>query len=550
MRCATIACLLPYLASGFGDCCDSPPPVQEDVVLIPTLEGLTIIGGGCPSEDQEFCHISFRNFDLPGLESALADVLTDYIGSPLTESGLSCLKEAIARFFQEQGRPVVLIQVPEQEVTHNRLHIQIIESKLGCVRVCNNKWFSSAKLVDQVRLCENEPINSDVLADDLRWLSRNPFREVDAIFSPGKQPYTTDVELLVRDRFPVRLFTGADNTGIPITGRTRYIAGLQASNFFRLDHILTYQFSTGNRYEDFHSHFLQYSAPLSWRHILDLYGAYARTEAEKFPFRNEGNSYLGSARYTIPIKGTKAIHVSEFALGFDFKRTNNNLLFSDHPIFAKNVNLTQFVASGRLGYRCGSNQYLLNGNLYYSPCNISGDDGSRSHFERLRPGANNRYAYFNGGAFFKHCFARDFSWTIDLRGQVATTNLLPSEQFGLGGYNTVRGYDEHQINKDNALLLNTEIRTPSIALFDRYHLRCYNEGLQFLAFLDYGLGVNHEKKGNLRKYDNLAGIGPGIRYVIEPYVTFRFDWGIQLSRLIEEHKFKSRVHFALYVNLW
>lgn len=40
------------------------------------------------------------------------------------------------------------------------------------------------------------------------------------------------------------------------------------------------------------------------------------------------------------------------------------------------------------------------------------------------------------------------------RGQLASTNLLPSEQMGLGGYNSVRGYLERQVNVDNGLIVN------------------------------------------------------------------------------------------------
>ena len=188
-------CMQMLCTGQFWEKLQANEPQPDDAQLISSLEGIHITGSGS-SPEVENSGIYFQNFDLPGLEYALSQELSTFLHRPLTEQGLLCIKETIARFFEGHGHPVVIVLVPEQEVTNQQLRVQVIESRLGQVRVCQNRWFKSGNLTDQVRLCQDQPIDSKVLAEDLRWLNRNPFREIDAIFIPRVQPYTTDVELL------------------------------------------------------------------------------------------------------------------------------------------------------------------------------------------------------------------------------------------------------------------------------------------------------------------------------------------------------------------
>ena len=133
----------------------------------------------------------------------------------------------------------------------------------------------------------------------------------------------------------------------------------------------------------------------------------------------------------------------------------------------------------------------------------------------------------------------DFSFALTLRGQLASHNLLVSEQYGLGGYSTVRGYNERVFNVDNAFLASTELRSPSLKMLNRKY---YSDLIQFLVFLDYALGRDvHPIPGNpVTRY--LLGVGPGVRYEVTPYLSFRGDLGFQLKHEGNRH---LRFHFSL-----
>ena len=155
-------------------------------------------------------------------------------------------------------------------------------------------------------------------------------------------------------------------------------------------------------------------------------------------------------------------------------------------------------------------------------------DQEESRYQRLRPFAKNSWVYLR--TTFKTILPLplDFSISMYLKGQASIHNLLPSEQLGLGGYDSVRGYEERAENADEGLNASIELRSPSIPMFYGLKRRGIKEGIQFLAFLDYGLAASYKRTPFEQKFRYLLGTGPGLRYVLDPYLAVRMDVGVKL----------------------
>ena len=139
--------------------------------------------------------------------------------------------------------------------------------------------------------------------------------------------------------------------------------------------------------------------------------------------------------------------------------------------------------------------------------------------------------------------------SYDLSGQISSTNLLPSEQFTLAGYNAVRGFEERILNVDNAALLNIEIETPHISPSKCVgKTKKVEDDLYFIAFFDCGIGSNHLRHPEESRTKSLGSIGPGIRYQYSRYVTGRLDYGYQLWHSGFENPSHSRYNFGLIVS--
>ncbi|MBI3236460.1 MAG: BamA/TamA family outer membrane protein [Chlamydiales bacterium] len=221
-------------------------------------------------------------------------------------------------------------------------------------------------------------------------------------------------------------------------------------------------------------------------------------------------------------------------VGFDFKRSNNTVDFVEqNPVIGQNVNLTQFLCGYNLGYERDYGNWMhklgFDVQIFFSPFSFLPDQ-SNVEFRTLNPFAEHVYVYGTSSLNYKVMLPKGFCWTALMALQASNQSLLPSEQMGLGGYNTVRGYEERELNADDGLLLSTQIYFPKITMFKRCATCKVRDSLEFLLFLDYGLSHDNHKMSGQKQTDYLLGVGPGIRYAIENYLSCRFDWGIKLHR--------------------
>jgi hemolysin activation/secretion protein len=137
--------------------------------------------------------------------------------------------------------------------------------------------------------------------------------------------------------------------------------------------------------------------------------------------------------------------------------------------------------------------------------------------------------------------------------QYATDPLIPAEQMGVGGLNTVRGYLENEVLADNGAVGTFELRTPirhssriprwmKKDVKDRKYLDF--EGTQFVFFGDAAyVTLNDALSGQEENY-TLISVGPGLRFSAGEHFTARADWGFPLEET-EDSSMAGRGHFSV-----
>ena len=114
-------------------------------------------------------------------------------------------------------------------------------------------------------------------------------------------------------------------------------------------------------------------------------------------------------------------------------------------------------------------------------------------YQTLQPGSYPLYMYARGLINETYSFSNPSgAFLLQAQGQISNKVLLPSEQFGLGGYDTVRGYPERIVNYDNAICLNFELRAPSFSVLKRFRCEKQDDSLVLFGFFDYGYGRPHK----------------------------------------------------------
>ncbi len=552
----TLVCGLPCYAlplkEGYVEC---PPilPEHANPVLITDLRGIVLNGGVVGMSEDWDPGISFNEIDVCWDTQSLNEALEKrFLNKPFTKNDIEDLKQIIIDEYVRNGYPLVDICIPPQDITDGILHIGVIESKLNEIRISGNYWFRQSCLRQYLRVEEGEIIDYPLLESDLYWINRNPFRRASIVLQPGPHPGTTDIELKTEERFPLRVFGGVDNRGTIPVGRNRGFVGFNWGNAFGLDHILSFQFTGTEHFDALKGYAGSYNAPLPWHHNLYFYAGYAQVKLKHIDhdFTNKGRNYEFSTRYEIPLIDYNPTWNHGFQIGFDYKKTNNTLNFSDTPVFDNEVQLTQGVFEYWLDAERDWGNLWLNVDFVFSPFRILNHQTSAA-YDTLRPGAKPRYLYLNGEVEGTYNLPWYMTFVARAYWQWTDFTLLPSEEFWLGGFDTVRGYYERILAGDSGAILNLELYSPPLTPIQWLDLPClrgcdFCEILQFLIFFDYGTAtVCHRVIPDQRLNRYLIGIGPGLRYYIDDHLEIRADLGFQLHKYRDHKSHSSLCNFSV-----
>ena len=248
-----------------------------------------------------------------------------------------------------------------------------------------------------------------------------------------------------------------------------------------------------------------------------------------------------SGRYRHTLCRTKC-QFDQLQFGFDTKGTNSDLDFGGGTTLQQNVEVVNFMAglSSQQQYCDGMTTYA--GDVFVSPGHLLSQNNT-ADFSALRANTKAHYIYARG--YVERLYEVDCRHDLVVRvtGQIANDRLLPTEQLGFGGYNTIRGYDMRQINGDNGYIANVEYRSKPIK-------RCCHgkqSSLTLLTFADLGQQFNWSALANEQDGEFMASVGVGFRYLIDPNCSIRFDYGYPLTNVSpagQRHNDQGRIHLG------
>jgi hemolysin activation/secretion protein len=222
----------------------------------------------------------------------------------------------------------------------------------------------------------------------------------------------------------------------------------------------------------------------------------------------------------------------DLQFGYDFKASNNNLSFGGIEVSNVTTEIDQFPITYEASLLTDFGITSLSNTLVLSPGGLTAGNTDKVFQEQAsNPLATARYAYDLLNIVQMTKLPYDASWVMRLSGQVATTNLLPSEQLGAGGHDTVRGYNERDANGSAGFLVSQELRSPPFSLINGWLPNGVTDQAQLLVFWDYASVRDAQFTPGALPSTKLSSLGAGARYTIGQYLDFRIDYGFQQRRL-------------------
>jgi hemolysin activation/secretion protein len=437
--------------------------------------------------------------------------------------------EALQAAYRKAGYASVQVYLPEQELDGGVVTLRVVEARVASVSVTGNKHFDEANIRRSVpALAPGKPPSAPRIADGTQLANENPAKKVQVVLRPSGRPNEVDAAIEVEDEKPWKLFLTADNTGTPDTGEARVGAGFQHNNLFNRDHTVTGQYITSpSELDSVSVYSLGYRLPLySLGDSIDLIAGYSdvdagTTQTQAGPLAFSGQGSVALARYNLLLR-RRGEYQHRFIFGADYRLYDNTCEVGElgatgcgpaavdvavHPV--------SLAYAGTLT-RTRSQLAFDAAVLHNIP---GGEDGEEEDIEAARPGAKGDYTLLRGGANLALSLWRDFQPRIRFNGQYTSDALVPGEQFGIGGWNSVRGFLEREVSSDKGYALSGELYTPDLLwVFGTK----WGE-LRLLAFYDYGqITRNDPQPGDIERL-SISSAGGGLRLSVQKRAALRAD---------------------------
>ena len=409
-------------------------------------------------------------------EALLQSALAPWLNRPISFADLQAAARALADVYRAQGwlaRP----QVPAQELVDGVVTLNVVEARLGQVRIDDGGQPSRA---DRRRLERtlsahqqaDRPLNLDSIDRAVNVLNNSPGLRMDAVLAPGELPGQTDVVLKPQDQPVFSASALLDNQGARSTGSTRASVNVAVrSPAGWSDELLLAAQTTGAGNDHFS---LNYSLPVGydgWRLAAHAAALNYRLMGEFSSAQAEGGARTLGVLLRFPLSFPRHRSVS-LSLGLEsrsYRNDANSAVASDKRLLTGVVSVSGDAADG-LG-RGGLTTWSTS--LTAGKLDLSANAGYEAA-DAAGPRSAGRYARFSWSlARLQHLSERNALW-ISVSGQNASSNLDSSEKFSLGGANGVRAYPGLEGSGDSAWLATAEWRYSPLP------------GLQFTAFYDHG----------------------------------------------------------------
>ncbi len=483
-------------------------------------------------------------------------VLAPYVGKQRDFADVQRALEALQSAYQARGYGAVHVYLPEQRLAGGAVRLNVIEGRIDKVLVTGNRHFSEANVRRALpALRENTVPNIVDIAGNSRAANENPVRQVQVVLKPGAAEGKIDAAVEVKDDKPLRPFVSVDNTGTDSTGRYRLGLGVQHANLWDRGHIATLQYITSPTETDKVSVYsLGYRFPIpSWGDSVDLYAGYsdveaAQTETPAGPLNISGQGTIAGARYNFVLR-RRGEYEHRVILGLDYRKFENQCSLGTFgaggcAALATDPGSDVTVRPASVGYSGQWSQPArqVGFNLNVARNLPGGSNGDDAAFAAVRSAAKADYTILRYGAqAVTALLGSDWQLRAAVSGQHTGDALVPGEQFGIGGYNTVRGFFEREVLGDRGAASNLELYTPDLGR----RIGWKDFSLRLLAFADAGIAyIKDPVPGQVEK-EGIASWGAGLRASLRKNLLVRLDVARVVREGASQKKGEGMGHFGV-----
>ncbi len=498
------------------------------------LSGWMVLGGGLlrAQGEADAPRFSIREFRVTGSkllsEQEIGEAVYPFLGPGRSVEDVEGARAALEGAFRAKGYQAVGVQLPEQSGRRGVFVLQVIENRVGQMRVKGSRYFSLEEIRRRApSLAAGAVVDFNRVSPEILALNQHPDMRVTPSLRAGREAGTVDVELSVEDKLPLHGSVELNNRHSSGTTDLRLNTSVSYQNLWQKGHGLGLNLQYApQRPEDakvISGFYLARFPEASWLSLM-LQGVKQDSNVSTLGGAAvAGRGDVWGARLMMTLPGAEGFYHS-VSLGLDYKHFLQALTIGD---FSDVTPVTYWPLSAvyNATWSSAASTTELSAGVHM---HFRGTGSASEEFAVKRYKADGDYFYARAELSHTRDLPAGFQGQMKLQGQATQSALLDNEQFSAGGLGTVRGYLESAALGDNALVGSLELRSPSLGrlagLKPVQDWRVY-------VFAEGGvLGINDALPDQASVIE-MASVGAGSRLQIFEHSYGSLDAGFPLRRV-------------------
>ncbi|MGH8619084.1 MAG: ShlB/FhaC/HecB family hemolysin secretion/activation protein [Burkholderiales bacterium] len=489
--------------------------------------GLVAAGTAVAQQPADPPKFAIKSFEVVGntlLPQAKIDAaVAPFVGAGREFGDIQRALEALEDAYRQNGWGIVQVTLPEQDITRGVVRFNVLEARVGKITIEGNQFFSDRNIRWSLPfLKEGQTPNSQDLAVNLQMLTEQPAKQTTVLLRSGTKDGEVDATVRIADVKPWSALVSIDNTGTNATGVFRLGAGFQYANLTGHDDAINVQYvtsPTGGHWSDVKIFGAGYHLPLySLKSSIDVFYGYSNVNSGTVAglFNVSGSGTIMGARWNYYLPKF-ADYEHKVWLGFNWNDFHNEVAVAGAnlvpDIVTHPVNLTYSglwrLPTAEMGFYASAVRNLP-----------GGADGGQATFDQTRVNATAGYLLARAGFNYVQQLPYDMQFRAKVGSQTTSDALIPAEQYGIGGPDSVRGFLLRQVANDKGLDGQFEVYSPDFGNAPGL------EGIRMRALVFYDWGYvkrNNPLPGEIQSA-TLSSTGIGLRIAAPRNFTARFDY--------------------------
>ncbi|WP_242063025.1 ShlB/FhaC/HecB family hemolysin secretion/activation protein [Nostoc sp. FACHB-145] len=458
----------------------------------------------------------------------LAAVTKEFTGKPITFAELLRVSDAVTKLYTDKGYISSGAFIPANQTFKARgsiVQVQVIEGSVESIEVRGLKRLNPDYVRSRIAVATGKPLNVNKLLQALQLLQLDPLiQNISAELAAGSRPGTSVIDVRAAEAKTFNLQVSLNNNRVPSIGSFQRQIQLTQANLLGLGDGISIGYANTDGSNDFD---VSYTLPVNpYNGTLQFQYNYTTSNVIEKPFDIldiEGRSQDFALTFRQPIVQTPT---TEFAVGITANRRESDIGYLEPLVGRREPFPSPGSENGetRLSvlrffqdWTQRNSRQVIAARSQFS---FGIDAFNATHSDTVGP-PDSTFFSWRGQAQWVRLLAPDTLFLVRADAQLADRALVPLEQFGLGGQQTVRGYRQDLLLTDNAFFASAELRYPI--------LRAPQLGggiLQITPFVDFGTAYNSSNRADPDP-NSLASVGLGLLWQSNR-INARLDWGIPL----------------------